>query len=483
MKTNNKTSHLNKILHLCKTLRLFRSAVAFLVLCIVAVPSVFASYSLPEYQKTKLKNGLTVYLMEQKEVPLIDVSMVFKVGATKDGGIQGLATMTTDNMLFGAGELDKAKFEEALEFVGAEFSTGAALDYSLISSSFAKKDQEQILKLFADVILSPKFNEEEFSKYQTRYLGSLKRQKESPRNVLNDYFKQLIYEGHPYRTAAGGDAESVEKAKITDLKNFHEKWFSPNYAALVIVGDFDSKAMLKQAEALFGGWKTKRRTVKPAPFPELQEFDKARVLLVNKGDARESTFRIGGKGIARSNEDFVALSVINTILGARFTSWLNDELRVNSGLTYGARSRFSALKASGAFYLSTFTATENTEAAIDLALKTYARLWEQGIDADTLSSAKAYVKGRFPPRYETSSQLAGLLGDMFVYGFDESFINNFQSNVDKLDVEKSKELIAKYFPKENLQFTIIGKSEDIKDIVKKYGEIIEVDITSPGFGF
>ena len=91
--------------------------------------------------------------------------------------------MTTDNMLFGAGELDKAKFEEALEFVGAEFSTGAALDYSLISSSFAKKDQEQILKLFADVILSPKFNEEEFSKYQTRYLGSLKRQKESPRRV------------------------------------------------------------------------------------------------------------------------------------------------------------------------------------------------------------------------------------------------------------------------------------------------------------
>ena len=111
----------------------------------------------------------------------------------------------------------------------------------------------------------------------------------------------------------------------------------------------------------------------------------AKVLLVNKEDAIESTFTIGGLGIARNTPDLVGISVINTILGARFTSWLNDELRVNSGLTYGARSNFTYYSQSGSFAISSFTKTATTVEAIDLALKTYDRLWEQGIDEETLA--------------------------------------------------------------------------------------------------
>ena len=111
--------------------------------------------------------------------------------------------------------------------------------------------------------------------------------------------------------------------------------------------------------------------------------------------------------------------MINTILGARFTSWLNDELRVNSGLTYGARSNFTYYSQSGSFAISSFTKTATTVEAIDLALKTYDRLWEQGIDEETLASAKAYVKGKFPPKFETSQDLSNLLGQMYSYNFDE----------------------------------------------------------------
>ncbi|BDX05142.1 M16 family metallopeptidase [Planctobacterium marinum] len=460
---------------------IYKTLLSGFILCFFG--QAFAAYTLPEYQKTTLDNGLTVYLMEQKEVPLIDATVVFNAGATRDGELAGLATMTTENMLFGARKLNKNAFEEALEFVGAEFDTDVSLDDSRISASFAKKDQQQILGLLADVVKAPSFDATEFDKYKTRYLGALKRQKESPRNVIASYNNQLIYGEHPYSNPVGGDAVSTEKATLDDLKSFYQGWFRPENAALVIVGDFDAKAMLANIDGLFADWKGAGKAAKKTAFPVVEGFDKDRVLLVNKDDARETTFYIGGLGIPRSNVDFVALSVINTVLGGRFTSWLNDELRVNSGLTYGARSRFSAMKHSGHFYISTFTATENTEAAIDLALSTYARLWEKGLDDATLKSAKAYVKGLFPPRYETSGQLSGLLGDMFIYGFDESFINNFQSNVDKLDSESSKALIAKYFPQDNLQFTIIGKSSEIKDIVKKYGDVTEVDITAPGFSF
>nr|MCU0332944.1 insulinase family protein [Ignavibacteriaceae bacterium]MCU0407238.1 insulinase family protein [Ignavibacteriaceae bacterium] len=182
-----------------------------------------------------------------------------------------------------------------------------------------------------------------------------------------------------------------------------------------------------------------------------------------------------------NNENQTQLDVINTILGGRFTSWLNDELRVNAGLTYGARSRFAQYKLTGTFYISTFTQTKNTEAAIDLALKTYNRLFEKGIDEETLLSAKNYVKGQFPPDYETAGSLAGFLAQKYIYGLDDSVINNFENEVNGLTVDKANELIKKYFPKENLQFVLIGRADEIRDVVSKYGKVTEKNIDEDSY--
>ena len=227
---------------------------------------------------------------------------------------------------------------------------------------------------------------------------------------------------------------------------------------------------------LFSTWATGKHSPvnlasKPVPVPTTN-----RVLLVNKDDAKETTFYIGAPGISRNNPDYIAIDVVNTLFGGRFTSMLNDELRVNTGLTYGANSRFTPLKNAGSFAITTFTATKTTEPAIDKALEVLNKLHEKGIDETSLASAKNYVKGQFPPRYETSGQLAGLLTQMFWYNFDESFINNFQKNVDGLTVERAKQIIAKYFPKDKLQFVMVGKSADIKKIAEKYGPVTEVQI-------
>jgi predicted Zn-dependent peptidase len=170
------------------------------------------------------------------------------------------------------------------------------------------------------------------------------------------------------------------------------------------------------------------------------------------------------------------MEVVNTVFGGRFTSWLNDELRVNTGLTYGANSSFRRLKESGSFGISTFTATKNTEAAMDKALEVLKKLHTTGIDEKTLTSAKNYVKGGFPTRYETSGQLAGLLTSMFWYGYSESFINDFEKNVNELTVDKAKAIVARYFPKDKLQFVMVGKADDIRKIAGKYGTVSEVDI-------
>ena len=200
---------------------------------------------------------------------------------------------------------------------------------------------------------------------------------------------------------------------------------------------------------LFSGWKQGKQANAAFASKPIEKPAGNRVLLVNKDDAKETTFFIGAPGISRNNPDYVAIDVVNTLFGGRFTSMLNDELRVNTGLTYGANSRFSPLKNGGTFAITTFTATKTTEPAIDKALEVLKKLHSEGVDEKSLTSAKNYVKGQFPPRYETSGELAGLMTQMFWYNFNESYINNFQKNVDGLTVEKAKDIIARYFPKTN----------------------------------
>ena len=117
----------------------------------------------------------------------------------------------------------------------------------------------------------------------------------------------------------------------------------------------------------------------------------------------------------------------------------------------------------------------------DLAVKTYNRLFEQGIDEATLTSAKNYVKGQFPPEYETAGSLAGLLTQMYLYNLNDSYINDFEKKVDELTVQQANEIIKQYFPKNNLQFVMIGKASEIRDVVKKYGKVIEKELSEDSF--
>jgi len=295
--------------------------------------------------------------------------------------------------------------------------------------------------------------------------------------VIGSYFDKFLYGDHVYGNIIYGTVNTVSNLSTNDLQNFYKANYIPNGSAISIAGDFNSKEMKDAVTKLFSNWKKGNQSNTELAKQTISKPVNNRVLLINKDDAKETTFYIGAPGISRNNPDFVSIEVINTLFGGRFTSMLNDELRVNTGLTYGARSGFSPLKNGGSFSISTFTAKETTEQAIDKALEVLQTLHQKGVDETSLTSAKNYVKGQFPPRYETSSQLAALMTQMFWYNFDESFINNFQKNVDGLTMAKAKEIIATYFPKDKLQFVMVGRSADIKKLVEKYGPVTEVEIT------
>jgi zinc protease len=439
------------------------------------------SFSLPQYQTVSLSNGLKVNLMVQKEVPLITINAVVRAGAVNDT-TSGLASMTAQGLMLGAAGQSKADIEQTLDFMGASLNTGADQEGSYIDASFMSKDLDKVLPIFSNVLLSPDFDTAEFAKLQQREIVGLSQQKESPRAVIGRYFNKLVFGDHPYANPSSGNSESIAELSIEQLRAFHQGFYQPNNVAISVVGDFDPQQMQAKLEQALGQWQNTEVAVQADLAQALPVMGASRVLLVDKPDAIETTFVFGGMGISYDNPDYVGLTVVNTILGGRFTSWLNDELRVNAGLTYGARSGFVPFSKAGVFQISTFTKAETTKEAIDLALKTYARLWEKGIDQTTLDSAKAYVKGQFPPKFETASQLAGLMSEMYLYGFDDDFINQFQAKVDGLTIADTQRLVKKYFPQQNLQYVLIGNAEKIADIAAQYGDVTKVDIKDSGFG-
>jgi zinc protease len=439
-----------------------------------------AEFRLPPFETAKLPNGLTVYLMERHEVPLIAVRAVIKAGAVNDAAQAGLANLTGDALLLGTRSHTKAAIDEAFDFRGAQLAAGSGSEQSSLAADFARDDAAILLPLFADIVQQPGFDAAELGKLRERKVDGLKQAKESPRNVVQTYYRSMLFGAGAYANPAGGTVRSVAALTQQDVRSFHQRYYRADNAAIVVVGDFKTADMRRRIEALFGQWKAGDAPLAPQVNGKVRA-DKERVWLINKPDATETTFLIGGAGIARNDPDYVALQVLNTVLGGRFTSWLNDELRVNSGLTYGARSEFATLSQTGTFAISSFTALPKTAPALELALKTYQRLWDKGIDTATLESAKAYVKGQYPPRFETSAQLSALLGEMFASEVGREQIDNFMRDVDGLTPVRAKQLVDKHFPRGKLQMVLIGKADAIRQVATKYGDVTEFDIAGDGF--
>jgi predicted Zn-dependent peptidase len=420
--------------------------------------------------------------MEQHEVPLIYVNVIFPAGAVWDGDRSGLAALTAEALLFGSRNYTKDQIEQTFDFLGASINSSAGTETAEISISFKKNDFEELFPILADVIKNPSFPQVEFEKRKQRWVAELEQDRESPRRVIRNYFNKFIFGNKPYGNPINGTKTSVSELTTEELRNFFNLHYSLPLSCIAIVGDFSTDELKKKIESYFPAIPKVELPLFPRGIQDLPPLPpESRVLIVDKDDARETTFMIGSEGVAWNNPDIVQIDIINTILGGRFTSWLNTELRINSGLTYGARSGFRHYKYGGTFYVYSFTATENTVEALDITLQVLDRLHNEGIDQESLASAKNYIKGQFPPDYETSGALADLLTTMFFYGLDNSYINDFERNVDAMTIEKASEIIAKYFPKENLQFVLIGKGDEISDKIAKYGAVFTRSIDEDGF--
>lgn len=461
------------------------SALALLAVLAAAVPTAAqrSSLQLPPYKKITLPNGMTLLLMEQHEVPIINFQFAVRAGSVADPeGKAGTASLTAALLRKGTTTRSADQVSAALDFIGAHFDASAGPDFSSGSAEFLKKDLAGGLDLLADLMLNPTFPAEEFTKLQKQSIEGIRSDKDDAWSVLGRYFNAYLFSRHPYGRPTSGDEGSLAAITRDDVVKFYQDYYSPANVVLAVVGDFSTPEMEKLLTARFAGWTA---TGKATPVPRAADAPPVagkRLLLVDKPDATQTFYRIGNVGVKFTNSDRVPLEVVNTLFGGRFTSMLNSELRIKSGLTYGAGSFFDRRQARGPFAILSFTANQNTEEALDMTLDVLRRLHEKGITAEELSSAQSYLKGQFPLDIETSDQLAELLAELELYGLDEREINQYYARVDAVTLEDARRVIREHYPLENLVFVLIGKAGEIEPVAAKYAaQLDRKSISAPGF--
>ncbi len=461
-----------------KALRIVVSTVLLLGL---AWNSGAQTLKLPPHEKIVLKNGLTLLLMEKHGVPIVNFAVIVKGGAVADpSGQEGLASVTAGLLRKGTAKRSAQQFAADLDFIGAEFSADSSADYTTISGEFLTKDLDKGLDLFSDALLHPAFAQAEVEKLLAQEIDGIKAAKDEAQSVALNYYYGYLFNKHPYGRPVGGDELSLARIKRDAIAKFYETNYTPGNTILAVTGEFNSAQMRAKIEQALGGWAAKPSLLPAVVAPTFAKGKK--LLLIDKPDSTQTFFVFGNIGTAENDPDRVAIRVVNTIFGGRFTSDLNEALRVESGLTYGAEAFFDSRKEPGAFAIYSFTKNDSTVQAIDLALQVLAKLHRDGVTAAQLASAKAYIKGQFPPSIETSEQLAKRIAANEFYGLGDDEINQLEARIDAVTPEIAKQVIAKHFPEDNLVFMLIGKAAEIGPEVKKYAtEQDSRKISEPGF--
>ncbi len=436
---------------------------------------------LPDYQTVTLDNGATVLLMPRKDVPLVAASIAVRGGALADApGKEGTANLLGEMLSKGAGNRNALEFAQTVDGAGGSLAFGSSREAMTANAQFLSKDAGLMVSLLADALLRPKMEAAEFDKLRKRAIDGIANAKDSdPRQLIGIYTSGWLFRDHPYGRATGGDETSLATISLADLQAFRQQQMGGDRLIIAIAGDFDANAVTAQVKHAFGGW-TKASGSVQSVDAKTRETGR-RVLLVDKPGATQTYFTFANIGSRLGDPAEAAQDLVQTAFGGRFTSMLNTELRVKSGLTYGARSGIERPRMPGATNIGSYTKTESTKAAIDLTLATLDVLHKDGLDATTVESAKHYIAGQFAPDFETAPQLARTLVDLTLYGDQRETVDGYLGKVAAATPEQIADARDVFAASRDQVLVVIGDASKIRDVIKAYGPTTEMRITDPRF--
>ena len=424
--------------------------------------------NLPQIQQRQLSNGLPVWIVELHKVPVAQVNLVVLSGTAADpAGKFGIASLTAAMLEEGAGSRSALEVADAVDYLGADLSAGAATDSLAIRLHVPVARLADALPLMADVALRPTFPKDELERQRQQRLTNIIQARDEPGTIASIGFSRLLYgRGHRYGTPGFGTAETLKAFTVDDLRAFYASAVRPNNAAVIAVGDVTADKLVPMLESNFGSWKPPSSVPSTAEkLPAVDQPAAREVILIDKPGAPQTQIRIGWIGVPRSTPDYFPLLVMNTILGGSFSSRLNMNLREKHGYTYGASSSFDMRASAGPFTAGAGVQTDKTgEALKEFFTELEAIL--KPVPPDELARAKNYVALRFPNGFEATSDVSRRLEDALVYKLPDDYFSKYVQNIQAVTAADVQRVAQKYIQPGRFAVLVVGDRQKIEPQIR-----------------
>lgn len=434
------------------------------------------SFTPPSIQKAKLSNGMDLMLVEDHDLPLVQLNLILKSGWASDPADRPCAAALTADLLDeGTKSMDALEISDEIKRLGAWLGTGSSFDNSSVSLNVLKKNLDPALKLMSDIVLNPTFPEKELELKREIYLGRIQQEGRRPRTAaFKTYYRELYGADHPYGqpyTGSGTEA-SVRAIARSDLESFYKANYMPNNATAVVVGDITLDEARSKLEKAFKKWK--QGAPAESIVKEVTPLGKTRVCIVDKPGAPQSVIVLGNLAMRRSDPDYLAASVMNNALGGQFMSRISLNLREDKGYTYGARSSFGGRKDRGHFVAYSQVHSEYTkESILEFIKELRGILGERPLtDEELIDTKNDLIKG-FPQEFQTYSGIAGQIGSMVTFDLPEDEWDTYVDRVDAIDMNLATKAANDHIHPDALLIVVVGDREKIEPGIRELnlGEI------------
>jgi predicted Zn-dependent peptidase len=421
-----------------------------------------APFTFPEIVKASLPNGLSVWTVQHRNIPVQTMVLLVRVGSSEDPDDRpGLASLTGDMLDEGAGNHGALELNEALARLGAQFDTEVGPDATFLTLTTLSRFRSRAFDLMADIVARPQFSAHEFDRVRQLRANRLRQLRDVPSALADRSFASALYGSHPYGHLAIGTMSALEAVTLSEVVAFHRREFRPSRAVLVVVGDAAHHEIVDAANDAFSGWtdgdsgaspsETAGRVLQPPVDPP------SRLLLVDRPDAAQSELRIGHLGVSRRTPDYHALLLLNLVLGGQFVSRLNMNLREHKGFTYGARSWFEFRLGPGPFQMSASVQTEVSADAIREAVAEVRTMRsERPVTRDELDVARASLTRGYPRNFETADQVARSVAQLALYELPDDYFAVFVPRINALDLDTVRAAAERHLDADRLLTVIVG---------------------------
>jgi zinc protease len=372
----------------------------------------------------------------------------------------------TDIMMEGTATKTPLELEEEIEMLGARINMYTSNESIVIRGNTLVRNIDKTMALVEEILLEPRWDEEEFARIKTRTINQIKRSNANPNSVARRVYNKVLYgDDHIFAYPTSGTVASVEAITIDDLKSFYNN-FSPSVSNFHIVGKIDKETSLKGLSGLEARWEAK--DVQIPTYPITNNRDKSSLYFVDIPNSKQSVINIGYISMARTDEEFFAADVMNYKLGGSFSGNVNLILREEKGYTYGARSGFNGSKIPGTFTASSSVRTNTTGESVQI-FKDEIVKYKEGISEEDLAFTKNALIKSNARRFETQFSLLGMLQEMSTYNLDPTYIAEEEAIINNMTLEQHKELANKYLDESKMLYLVVG------DAATQYAQFDSMD--------